>query len=873
MYLRLVFIVVFCLIFLSPFVWAEQSLPNSQETIDLTIGDTKEISITGDTPFVEDSDVLSLSQKSGTTYTISAKSAGSTHVYYWKGDVLKYFTINVIMPNLRRSTEGGPSFVPNQPYFLYSFQNSSSFDKNSFYQSPAYYHSLSATTPFWGSSTLQGFVDYQHDSQIEEGILNQANLQFQNGPTRIFMGNIAPSFSRLPLTASGALLLGTELAISLEKAHTHHDIQFYGGFSSPDHLLDATLDRPLFGFHYEITHSLENSYLPNYLATGFFSYQDQDFNNYNFGGGLDANLNIARGLSSQASYFQGKGGFALGVNPLFDNQKTRIETSYLFLKAGLEGYQVDPETSDNHLAEWSWNQYLNDDKTLFAMAGSFAKTIPRLAGSEDADAYSTALALSLQRNLSYRSSYGVTYGTSYGKSAATPSYSNSLGLNWIHPYKTVGSLSHAISYQRQDLTSSSNTISVSNVFSLENYQWAYDTSLGMSYSSLADTGAVILDQSISFNLVRGTLGAALIYLLPSFTEPETQSLSLATQFNYYLTSVTYINLTSSFSTILTNPNGFSGGFSMSLSKYLGPGVEQDSLLKRFFGGGTGKSQIEGYVFVDGNYDMYLNEGDKALAGVKIIIDDKITLISNSLGYFTGPKIKVGLHKLVIDPDFFKNHPNFDIVPPVLFSNQGGKKRTLSLPITKKGVSLRILCVLDNDDNKKYDYEADSLISMPLFYLKPPQGEEIKIDTGRYGGGLVKGLKKGRYEVRYDPLDLPDGVIAITPYKQVIVLQENKENDLAFLFKAIRFVRGTVSVDDGSKPPRGLVITVGTKKITADSGGSFFIPNLESGLQPVTVKNLPNSYCLKQELSDIMIGSGNSQNELDIVLTKNCSKKE
>lgn len=861
---------IFSILILFPSLVGAQT--ETASAIELYIGDIKTLDFVGETAFVENEDIIHLTKETSGQITITAYAAGSTQIIYWLNDAIKYLPVTVLLPTIRETSSIGPTFRQGRFYLIYDIQHSFGFNQDNFFSSPFNFHTLTGYTPFFGNSSLRTFVDYAHEgADFKEGVINQALIHFNAGSTELLMGSVSPQLSSVTSPLSSAGLLGGLLKFKLSEGTTSQNLEFYGGISEPENYREIGMDDQLYGMHYTLYHYNQDTRYPNYMDINFFGYEPFEADDITLGGSLGSNLNISRHLSSKSSYVHGEDGFAFDINPLYYSDLTQIEGQYTYVNAGFQGYQTELQESDEHQAELSIQQLLKDNITTLQLSTGYELVLPKIAGSEDIKSQAMTSQLQAIRQLSYKKNYGLTHSIGYTESETETALSNSTVAAWTHPLSNLTYMDHSLGYSRGDLADGFNSITVANSFNLETTKLSYNAILDYIFlRGNSDVNALSLNQTATFSLERGTLGGSLSYTIPELSEFSEQTVSLATTLNYYLTSVDYITVTDSLSYLVSAHSSISGGIGLAYKRYLGPGVNSDSIFKNIFSG-VGQSEIEGHVFIDKNYNNYLDEGDQPVEGVQVRIDKKYKTVTNEKGFFVFKKVKKGDHKLMLDSDTIDADQEISVINKIAFTSGATKKTSFPIPIHIKKASIRVLFVIDRNNNQQYD-EEDEILGLPYFMVTSLKGETRKVYTGRGNSGIAQGLELGSYNIHYDPMELPEGFQALSTYnKQVSITKKNQEMEISFFFKPNRYIKGQIVPDGEGKLPAGLVVRFGEKKSQVDSEGYYSVSDIPLGNQIFEIQNLPQGYCLEPSPPKHVNVVGNAFSmEQHYKLTQNCS---
>lgn len=840
---------VFCLVltslfFLPRLLLAKEADSSETKKITLYVAESRRVSLNGTSPFAADADILGVQETlSGQTVLLTGLRVGTTQLYFYQGDALTYRTVEVIPSSFYNPSILQPKFRPGLPYLMYSFANDSLFSHNTFFELPSYSHYLLLTIPT-AAGYIGSFGQFAHSvngyslSTVGTNINGQThNLQF---------GNASASLSQNLSSFSGASLLGTRLLFtSPSSRHTGHEVTFFGGIKPPQDLLDFTFEEQRYGMSYKISRRSRTSSKPMFLNTSLYTYQPVDSTHFNVAGLIEGNVILDQKLSVAAGYGQDSGGgFALRVNPLYLTKRQITLVDYSFTRHGLGGIGALPTDADAHTTQIVSSHLLKNNRTQISYNLFQSSSLPYPSGSSDSS-HSLGGSFGISNQLAARQFLGVSYGLFTSISGDTQTLGNSVGTTYTHAAGRSSIFAHNLSYFRSDMDSSGQGASVSNSFEIETDDVLYNSTLSNSFSdSSGFTASVGLSNSIIVNVSKFSVQAGLAYSNPEIGGDQ-QFILLTPLITASLTTTQALQLAGGLFYDLNKLGELNGSMSLQYQRYLGPGVVSDPLWKTLIGKGK-KSNVSGNVFLDKNYNKFLDKNDTPLPNVRLTLDNRRVVTTDAKGYFNFKNVKEGDHVLTIDPKSFEKSTPLAEQPQLItrqtFSTVAQVPLALPIPVTFKRAVLRVQYLLDINDNKRSDTD-DTTLSVGKGYLILPDGKKKTFTVQAYGGGILGGIEKGVNTVGVDLLDLPEGIEGLGPNEQKIKVSEYEEYPVNFLFRPIRTIRGQVRFPADYSGSSNLVLILGKVTSTVDKKGYYWLKNLPAGGHTLKIKNLPQKYCL------------------------------
>lgn len=862
-----------CLVLFCPALAMAEGEAQADDMIKVGIGEVKKVPFDGLNPFIADEEVAVIKEVSAMAVYIEGKLGGTTTLFYWQEGVLTSKPIEVTIPETFNSLLTTPQFIANRPYFLYFFSNSSSFRQNTFYENASYTHNLNTLFPFSSGATVKTFGGFSHLSTGEKR-LPPAGFIYQGRSVKLDLGQTSASLSQLLNRFTGYSLVGSKFEYKLPiRAKASHQIATFAGSVPPTDYFDATFnDQKLYGAHYSMMRSREDSLFADFINANFVSYGLENASSLRYAGVADGSLHISKNLSLGAGYAQDQGGFVTAFNPRLETGTGLTEAKYDFIKHGMQEFGDDVELEDTHEYAISSQYMLKDKATL--VGGNISQEIVLPTATSTASKSNTLTGgLSWSRRLSFKKGYGVNYQFTRAVEDAEMTLRNSLGTSLSQPVSKSSYLFHNIGYSRSDVTQSTNAITVLSSFNTETERLRYSSILSTYLSRGSfDNESLSLSSIVEWNLKQAIISGNATYQKSSFRDGNHQVI-LAPAINYQPTTVDLFALNGGISFLVNAATQTTGSLGLQYQRLFGPGVVSDSLIKRLFKGGQ-KAAVEGDVFFDKNYNTILDENDMPLANIAVVLDGKKAAVTDDKGHYVFKKVKAGEHRLSLDNVALArrediNTQGLENVTDQTFASSGIYPTILPIPLRYKGAKLFYRFILDVNDNRTVD-DDDRFVQIKKIWLQAPDGERREFSTVTRGS-MIRGLKPGTHKVWIDFLDIPETVESLSPLTQSVTIKEYEEQELTYVFKPIRFLRGQIKTK--TQPlPRGLKVRLGNLVSTVDSKGYYWLKNLKPGDFDLKLEGLPQKLCMEKDIqSKLSVPAESFLGAQDIFLTEECER--
>lgn len=202
----------------------------------------------------------------------------------------------------------------------------------------------------------------------------------------------------------------------------------------------------------------------------------------------------------------------------------------------------------------------------------------------------------------------------------------------------------------------------------------------------------------------------------------------------------------------------------------------------------GIGQIEGFVFDDRDQNRILGPGDRGLEGVKVVLEDGSSAVTDASGRYRFSYVAEGRHRLTIDE---KRIPaQFYIVSPPRTDIRVEARRTYKANfILVSGASLSGTLIDDANRNGQFDPDEKGLSDI-LILLKPLETESVEpritqimvfnTYTDSEGNYLFDNIYPGIYELSINQESLATGAKVVPPHPVKIGLQPGQKRKQDFL---------------------------------------------------------------------------------------------
>lgn len=851
------------------------AVDEKHEKISISVGESRRVLILGANPFPADADIISVREEvPGQEVLISGLRAGTTQLYYWQDGALQYKTVEVVLAPLFLSTTLQPRFRGGRPYFLYTFNNGSSFSDQGFFETPFFAHGLVSTTPTQ-SGRVVAYSQFSHTEQ--ENTLPVAGLNVQNPNYDFDIGYTSGSTSQFLTSFLGPALLGSRWHFNLTRNDPHqHDLNFFGGMAPPANLLDFSVGKQSYGGSYIYTHQRSTTTQPDFANFSVFTYQPIDSDSFNVAGVVESDVHFNKSFSLKGGYGQSSGGGSeLRLRPFYENDQGVTQLSYSFQQHGLQPIMLNALTSDSHSTFLSSSQLLKNQRTFIQGNLYQSSSLPKTVAGTNSSHFVGGGA-GIQHQFGQKQSVGFNYGTFTAVSGGAYTLGHSLGGGFSYGVGPAAFFQHDLNYARTDWRVQSNAIALSNSFGIESDWVRYRVNVGsaLNHTSSSTTQSLSFSNSADFNVTNGILRTGLAYQIADL-RGDNHILLFVPSFIYSLTTTQSLTMSGALAYVPKMSESFSGSLNLQYQRYLGPGVESDPLWKRLLGQGN-RSTVSGHVFIDTNYNSYLDPNDTPLPGIQVTLDSKRQVLTNAKGHYEFTRVKAGDHTMSIDEKALAKSAALTETPEVIgkqsFSTESYQPTKLPIPVTFKRATIRVQFLADLNDNRQSDSE-DRILSVSKGYLLSPTGEMRNFTTYYHGGGLLGGVEKGVNTVGVDFLDLPEDLVLIGADKQKINVTKYEEYAITFLFSPTRSIRGQIRTRDGSPMPRRLKVTLGQSSSLPDAKGYYWLKDLKPGQSNLQIHGLPKNYCLVMPLPNpLTVPREPLFLPIDIEITKECKDK-
>lgn len=813
-------------------------------------GQSKIITISGDAT-VLDEEIVSLKKIPGTInkYRITGSHNGTTQIVFFSPEgVMQHIRVSVGVPSFFSKSLLSPQFEGNKPIFSFLVSNLSSFNKTNFYVSPSNAYSSTAYFPRFLGGSL--FANSQANNQDLQNIV----INYKNSGYEQIFGNISTSSSSIPTIISGSELIGSKANINFGNVADHRMEVFLGEASKENYSeVEKKLDH--FGGNYSFSKSQSLSYQPNYIKLNAFGYKISEAAAYNPGMGFDSAYNLSQKVFVEGSFLKAENGFAGLIAQNFNSEMNSSKLDYTFIKGGLQGMNSAVEEFDQHNMNFGLQHLFKDQKTFFALDTTFDKSIAALDTEDLADSMSASLGTTLARQYSDRNIYSAKYNFSTINAEDHTTLANGLLLSWVHTLDLMSYLTHSAgtSYTNSlDTNQKKLQASTSHSYTMEKERFAIRSSLNFG-ANLLDTPSQSLQFSQFFDVNLNK--RLLLDFMLSYSRPSLSSNSNLLTSNNLLTASLSHN---DFLSVVIGTNqafglteSFTGYTGLQFQKFFGPGVSNDSLIKRVFKGNP-KSNVFGQLYLDQNYNSYFDSADKPLANVTVILNQELRTTTNGQGIFRFANVKAGQHDLetLVNPLGFESQ--IELVPSRNLVTAEGQDLHLNVPVHFKKAGLQILFVDDVNGDKVFDPMLDHLVNIQHAYVSATTSQFNKTLINTVNGTKASGLDAGKYRVFYDPAEIPDEYEATSPLEMQIEVADKKNQTVIFWFRAIRILQGGLFFNEQSQALAGkLTLMMGDQKLKLVND-HFVVSDPKTGSYQFTIPNLPAGYCVEPTLPYAMM---------------------
>lgn len=186
--------------------------------------------------------------------------------------------------------------------------------------------------------------------------------------------------------------------------------------------------------------------------------------------------------------------------------------------------------------------------------------------------------------------------------------------------------------------------------------------------------------------------------------------------------------------------------------------------------------IEGFVYQDLNRNGKRDPGEPGLSGIKILLEDGNTTITDAEGKYVFKNVAVGIHQVKINEKDLS--ASFNLLASPSQRAEVGLRQTVAIqfPLLMSG-SFRGRVLIDANGNGQADPD-DEPLSDVLVYL---EGTPINTFSDADGVFSFENLLPGSYKLRIDTSGLAEGTKLISPEVIAVEIASGGEvKDLVFL---------------------------------------------------------------------------------------------
>lgn len=839
-------------------------------TYKLELGESKKIALDGLNPFVSDETVVGLNVLNNGNIVIIALSPGSTDLLYWKEAELISIPVEVVVPETIGNRTNLPSIEGDKPFFIYNLFNSSTYTDKTFFISPSYFHSLHGNFPNVLSGNAHAGVAVIQPTSYRSATLSNATVQYGQRGLTLSAGNTSASVSN----SSGGGFQGsgfTGATVKFDKpqreSSAQHTFLLAGGFAQASDLLKTTTEEQVYMSKYSYTwpRKSKESLSADAFNVGIYSFKDHESNKYNFGEVLGGSFHFTPHFSLETGVNQNEKSFAAAISPSYLNNKLFSSSSYSYSRHGLRSFRQGPTGSDDHNLGFSLQKAFSDYQTFLSTYLAGALTQP-YDGSQSSNVETSSI--TLQKYFSVRRSYALGHSFARSESAGQTNIVNSSFTQMSYPISAHGSLSHGLSYSRQDAGNRAQSASFSNSFSSEALGIAYGLSASSGvqitpeYSQSASASASLEYQRSSFKI-----GSTANYSRPNIRK-NLNLITASMLLSWNITPNYFLSLVNSSSYTSSPTAQFSGNVALQLSSYFGPGIKRHS-IKKALSPQRGLVDVTGVVFLDKNFSAFLDSTDQRIPQVAILIDQKQQVVTDEHGNFEINGLKPGNHSIQIIAGSLTNVGEILEPPQQISFTTGARENTqIFLPVTQKRAKIYVHMLLDSNNNGVVD-ENDIPSSVHNIIVTSHGQEPRQIDLRQTS--LVSGMDIGPAIIAIDPMAIPDDATLIGSYEQTLMITDYTDYTMTFLFAPLRTLTGKI-ISPTALALEKLVLSLGSIENSVAADGSFWLQNLLPGDYEITVKNLPAGYCIEPgQRTNINVPDGVMIESRYIHLTTECSQ--
>ncbi len=174
--------------------------------------------------------------------------------------------------------------------------------------------------------------------------------------------------------------------------------------------------------------------------------------------------------------------------------------------------------------------------------------------------------------------------------------------------------------------------------------------------------------------------------------------------------------------------------------------------------------VYGKVFEDVNMNGKQDPGEKGLAGVRVVCEDRSAKTDADgkyvIGWIKSDKASVSIVLSDLPAGMFPARNKVALIP------SNGKKQHIDFPVSYQ-CGIQIYAFIDTNNNKKLD-----LADKPLEGVRVCIGDRCRF-TDNAGAIVIDRLQPGQYELSLDLTTLPENSIPTVPVVQKVVVLQGK----------------------------------------------------------------------------------------------------
>ena len=190
------------------------------------------------------------------------------------------------------------------------------------------------------------------------------------------------------------------------------------------------------------------------------------------------------------------------------------------------------------------------------------------------------------------------------------------------------------------------------------------------------------------------------------------------------------------------------------------------------------ARVGGVVYLDINANGRFDEGDKALAGIKILADGRLA-ISNEKGEYMFANLTPGIYRVDFHlPSLPANYT--PVTGPQLIRLRAQENFFIDFAVTVNG-SISGLVFLDTNANGQFDAGEKTLSWVEVIL---DEGQQ-KVFTDTDGTFYIEGVSLGAHTLTLDPDSLPAGLTVSGHDVKTLTLTEAELDVAAVLFPLVK----------------------------------------------------------------------------------------